>query len=66
MEHGPDISADGDSMLAEPQEDPDERWAEGWTWEKLLIERETTTIKGAVKNQTMFPIVMDEVMRYEP
>ena len=53
-------------MLAEPQEDPNERWAEGWTWEQLLVERETTIIKGAVKDQAMFAIVMDEVMRYEP
>ena len=50
MEHCPDISTDGDSILPESQEDPDERWSKGWTWEELLIKGEAAVGEGAIKN----------------
>lgn len=57
MEHHPDVSTDGNSVLPESQEDPNERWSEGWTQEELLIEGETMVGEGAVKDQTILAVV---------
>lgn len=66
MEHRLDVFTDGNSVLPESQEDSDERWSEGWTWEELLIEGETMVGQGAVKDQTVLAVVVDEVMGNEP
>ncbi len=38
VKHHPYITAHSHRVLSEPQENPQQCWTKGWTWEKLVIE----------------------------
>ena len=59
MEHTPYVPADGHCMLSETQQDPKERGTQGRSWQKGIIQVETTKLVRTVKHDTVLSVVGD-------
>ena len=66
MEHGFNVSTDGNLVLPETEEDSKKGRPKGWTREQLCIQALILIGKGTIKHNAVLSIMTHNVVRYVP
>ncbi len=58
MEHPFDITADGNGMFPKPKEDSQQTSSQCWPWQEVVIEALAIESERAIKDYSVFPIIV--------